>query len=115
MNKDRQSDEQFRLLVEGVKDYAIFMLDPEGHVVSWNRGAELLKGYRPEEILGRHFSVFYPADALARGWPEHELRMARAEGRFEDGGWRVRKDGSVFWANVVITTLYDSEKRLRGF
>jgi PAS domain S-box-containing protein len=111
----RDSEERFRLLMEGVKDYAIFMLDPEGKIVSWNNGAELIKGYRPEEVLGRHFSIFYPADALARGWPEHELRMARAEGRFEDEGWRVRKDGSVFWANVVITPLYGVDKGLRGF
>ncbi len=111
----QQSDELFRLLVEGVKDYAIFMLDPEGLVTSWNRGAELIKGYAAEEIVGRHFSTFYPADALARAWPEHELQVARAEGRFEDEGWRVRKDGSLFWANVIITALYDDENRLRGF
>src|SRR5947208_14611692 len=92
----------FRLLVESVKDYAIFMLDPQGRVASWNRGAELIKGYRAAEVLGRHFSVFYPADAIARGWPEHELQMAKGEGRFEDEGWRVRKDGSLFWANVII-------------
>jgi PAS domain S-box-containing protein len=115
MKKDQQGDGRFRLLVEGVKDYAIFVLDPEGHVVSWNPGAELIKGYRAEEILGRHFSVFYPAEALARGWPEHELRMAQAEGRFEDEGWRVRKDGSLFWANVVITPLYDEAGVLQGF
>jgi PAS domain S-box-containing protein len=115
MNKNPQRDERFQLLVEGVRDYAIFMLDPEGHVVSWNPGAELIKGYRSEEILGRHFSLFYPADALARGWPEHELRVARKEGRFEDEGWRVRKDGSVFWANVVITPLHDAAGALCGF
>jgi PAS domain S-box-containing protein len=116
MSKDlQQSDDLFRLLVEGVKDYAIFMLDPEGRVSSWNHGAELIKGYKAEEILGRHFSTFYPADALARGWPEHELQVARAEGRFEDEGWRVRKDGTLFWANVVITALYDQDRRLRGF
>jgi PAS domain S-box-containing protein len=111
----RTSEERFRLLVEGVKDYAIFMLDPEGHVASWNQGAELIKGYRPEEILGKHFSIFYPADALASGWPEHELRVARQEGRFEHEGWRVRKDGSIFWANVVITPLYDERHRMLGF
>jgi PAS domain S-box-containing protein len=116
MKKDTPlSDEQFRLLVEGVRDYAIFMLDPQGHVASWNRGAELIKGYRADEIVGRHFSVFYPADAIARGWPEHELQVARAEGRFEDEGWRVRKDGSLFWANVIITALFDREGTLRGF
>ena len=115
MKRNPQSDELFRLLVEGVKDYAIFMLDPEGRVASWNSGAELIKGYQAEEIVGRHFSLFYPADALARGWPEHELRIARSEGRFEDEGWRIRKNGSAFWANVVITALFDGEKRLRGF
>jgi PAS domain S-box-containing protein len=111
----RESEERFRLLTEGVKDYAIFMLDPEGRVTSWNRGAEVIKGYTSEDILGRHFSIFYPADALARGWPEHELQMARAEGQFEDEGWRVRKDGTLFWANVVITALYGHDRRLRGF
>ncbi|HSU83674.1 MAG TPA: ATP-binding protein, partial [Thermoanaerobaculia bacterium] len=110
-----QGDELFRLLVEGVKDYAIFMLDSQGHVASWNRGAELIKGYRADEILGRHFSVFYPADAIARGWPDHELEMAQAEGHFEDEGWRVRKDGSLFWSNVIITALYDRDNQLRGF
>jgi len=112
---DALPQETFRLLVEEVKDYAIFMLDPEGHIVSWNQGAELIKGYRPEEILGKHFSIFYPADALASGWPEHELRVAREQGRFEDEGWRVRKDGSIFWANVVITPLYNEQHRLLGF
>ncbi len=111
----RTSEERFRLLVEGVKDYAIFMLDPEGRIASWNQGAELIKGYRPEEILGKHFSIFYPADALARGWPEYELRAAREQGRFENEGWRLRKDGSSFWANVVITPLYDERHRLLGF
>jgi PAS domain S-box-containing protein len=111
----QQGDELFRLLVEGVKDYAIFMLDPQGHVASWNRGAELIKGYRADEILGRHFSTFYPADAIARGWPDHELQMAQSEGRFEDEGWRVRKDGSLFWSNVIITALYDDRHELRGF
>jgi PAS domain S-box-containing protein len=116
MSKEpQQSDELFRLLVEGVRDYAIFMLDPQGRVASWNRGAELIKGYLPDEILGLHFSVFYPAEAIARGWPEHELQMARSEGRFEDEGWRVRKDGSLFWCNVIITALYDRDDRLRGF
>jgi PAS domain S-box-containing protein len=111
----RESEERFRLLMEGVKDYAIFMLDAEGKIASWNSGAELIKGYRAEEVLGRHFSIFYPADAIARGWPEHELRMAQSEGRFEDEGWRVRKDGSTFWANVIITPLYGGDKQLRGF
>ncbi|HEY9422165.1 MAG TPA: PAS domain S-box protein [Thermoanaerobaculia bacterium] len=111
----RESEERFRLLVEGVRDYAIFMLDPDGFIVSWNAGAEAIKGYRAEEILGQHFSRFYPPEALARDWPAHELEMAQWEGRFEDEGWRVRKDGTTFWANVVITALYDQERRLRGF
>jgi PAS domain S-box-containing protein len=111
----RQSEERFRLLVDGVKDYAIFMLDNDGNVVSWNSGAESIKGYKASDIIGRHFSTFYPAEDLARKWPQHELTVARAEGRFEDEGWRVRKDGSRFWANVIITALYDNEQRLRGF
>jgi PAS domain S-box-containing protein len=111
----RQSEERFRLLVDGVKDYAIFMLDSDGHIVSWNTGAEHIKGYKASEIIGKHFSVFYPAEDIARKWPEHELAVAGAEGRFEDEGWRLRKDGSRFWANVIITALYDSEHRLRGF
>src|SRR5690349_24532896 len=89
----RESEDRFRLLVEQVQDYAIFMLDPEGRVVTWNAGAERLKGYRADEIIGRHFSRFYPEEAVGRGWPDHELEVARREGRFEDEGWRVRKDG----------------------
>ncbi|MFC5571268.1 PAS domain S-box protein [Lysobacter yangpyeongensis] len=111
----RHSEEHFRLLVEGVRDYAIFMLDTEGRVISWNPGAELIKGYRADEIIGRHFSRFYTPDALARDWPARELQIALAEGRVEDEGWRVRKDGSRFWASVVITTLYDSDGRHVGF
>jgi PAS domain S-box-containing protein len=107
------SDERFRLLVESVRDYAIFMLDPEGRVLTWNAGAERIKGYRADEIIGQHFSQFYPPEA--GDFPAHELRVAAAEGRFEDEGWRVRKDGSRFWANVVITALYDRDKRLVGF
>ena len=110
----RHSEELFRLLVEGVTDYAIFALDPDGRVTSWNLGAERIKGYSAQEVIGRHFSVFYPEEAVARGWPEYELKVAAAEGRFEDYGWRVRKDGSQFWANVIITTLYD-RGRLLGF
>ncbi|HXO20656.1 MAG TPA: ATP-binding protein [Thermoanaerobaculia bacterium] len=111
----RQSEERFRLLVESVRDYAIFMLDPEGYVVSWNAGAERIKGYRAGEILGLHFSEFYPAETVTRGWPQYELEVAKHIGRFEDEGLRVRKDGSTFWANVVITALYDPERRLVGF
>ena len=108
-------DDTFRLLVEGARDYAIFMLDVNGFIVTWNPGAEKIKGYRADEIIGRHFSCFYPPEQVARGWPEHELRMARREGRFEDEGWRLRKDGTRFWANVVITALYDRDGVLRGF
>lgn len=109
------SEEQFRTLVGGVKDYAIFLLDPVGFVASWNPGAERIKGYRAEEIIGRHFSTFYPQEAIDRGWPEEELRRAAADGRIEDEGWRLRKDGSRFWANVVITALRDEAGVLRGF
>ena len=91
------------------------MLDPHGQIVTWNAGAERLKGYRADEIIGQHFSRFYPQEAIDRGWPAHELKVAAAEGRFEDEGWRVRKDGSRFWANVVITALRDEHGQLRGF
>jgi PAS domain S-box-containing protein len=111
----RRSEERFRLLVEGVKDYAIFLLDPQGHVASWNPGAERIKGYKAEEIIGQHFSRFYPQEAVDRGWPAHELTVAKAEGRFEDEGWRVRKDGTLFWANVVITALHDEAGSFVGY
>jgi PAS domain S-box-containing protein len=111
----RQSEERFKLLVESVRDYAIFMLDPKGHVLTWNAGAQRFKGYRPEEIIGQHFSRFYPPEEVARGLPEHELQVASKEGAFEDEGWRVRKDGSLFWANVVITAMRDKEGELVGF
>jgi PAS domain S-box-containing protein len=111
----RESEERFRLLVENVQDYAIFMLDPEGRVVSWNRGARRIKGYEASEIVGRHFSVFYPPEAIARDWPATELKEAARNGHFEDEGWRLRKDGTSFWANVVITALRDADGRLRGF
>src|SRR5207244_8710004 len=106
---------RFRLLVDSVIDYAIFMLDTEGRVVTWNAGAERIKGYRADEIRGRHFSCFYPEEALRTGTPAHQLRAAAAKGRFEDEGWRLRKDGSRFWANVVITAVRDGAGRLRGF
>src|SRR2546430_8587776 len=93
----RRSEERFELLVQSVKDYAILMLDPEGRVTSWNEGAERIKGYAPAEILGRSFKAFYPPEAVAAKFPEHELEVAAREGRFEDEGWRVRKDGSRFW------------------
>jgi formate hydrogenlyase transcriptional activator len=111
----RRSEERFRLLLENVKDYAIFMLDAEGRVTSWNAGAERIKGYLAEEIIGQHFSRFYTAEDVARGKPEAELRAAALQGRFEDEGWRVRKDGSRFWANVVVTALFDESGAVRGF
>jgi PAS domain S-box-containing protein len=111
---ERQAD-QLRLLIQATTDYAIFMLNPEGRVVTWNTGAELIKGYKADEIIGQHFSRFYPSEAVERGWPDHELVRATADGRFEDEGWRVRKDGTMFWANVVITALRDQVGRLRGF
>jgi PAS domain S-box-containing protein len=111
----RHSEERFRLMVEAVQDYAIFMLDPDGRVASWNAGAERIKGYAPSEIIGQHFSRFYPPDRIAAGWPEHELEMARKNGRFEDEGWRLRKDGSRFWANVVITAVHGPSGEVRGF
>jgi PAS domain S-box-containing protein len=111
----RQSEERFRLMIDAVQDYAIFMLDPDGRVASWNSGAQRIKGYAAAEIIGQHFSTFYPAEAIARGWPEHELAVAREEGRFEDEGWRLRKDGTRFWASVVITAVHDEQGQLRGF
>ena len=111
----RRNDERYRLFVDSIKDYAILMLDPTGHVLSWNPGAELLKGYHADEIIGKHFSIFYPREDVEHGKPEMELRVATNEGRFEDEGWRVRKDGSRFWANVVITALRDESRRLVGF
>lgn len=103
------------MLIEAVVDYGIFVLDPQGDVISWNTGAEKLKGYSREEIVGQHFCVFYPPEAVASGWPEEELRRASKLGRFEDEGWRVRKDGTLFWANVVITTIHGRSGELIGF
>jgi PAS domain S-box-containing protein len=108
-------EHSFRLLVESVKDYAIFMLDTDGFVRTWNRGAERLKGYRESDIVGRHFSNFYTEEDQRAGKPQHGLGMAVAEGRFEDEGWRVRSDGKLFWADVVITAVYDQDGRHRGF
>jgi PAS domain S-box-containing protein len=108
-------EDGYRLLVKDVQDYGIFMLDPDGHIISWNTGAQRIKGYREEEILGRHFSTFYPPEDVAADKPGRELRQAVAEGRVEDEGWRLRKDGTRFWANVVITALFDESGRLRGF
>jgi PAS domain S-box-containing protein len=105
----------YQLIVDQTKDYAVFFLDTEGRIMSWNLGAQRIKGYAPEEIIGRHFSTFYTREALDSGWPQHELQVAAAEGRFEDENWRVKKDGSRFWANVVITALRDESGKLLGF
>jgi PAS domain S-box-containing protein len=101
--------------VNSVKDYAIFLLDPSGRVSTWNQGAERIKGYKADEIIGKHFSVFYPREAQESRWPEHELEIATRDGRFVDEGYRVRKDGTTFWAYVVITALRDQAGELRGF
>jgi PAS domain S-box-containing protein len=111
----RQSEERFRLLVEGVQDYAIYLLSPEGMVTSWNGGARRIKGYEPQEIIGKHFSRFYASEDIEAGKPWTELAIAREHGRAEDEGWRLRKDGSRFWARVVVTALHDGEGTLRGF
>jgi PAS domain S-box-containing protein len=111
----RRSEERFRLMVESVKDYAIFRIDPRGYIESWNAGAASIKGYKAVEIVGKHFSIFYPQEDIDRDKPGFELTVAEEVGRFEDEGWRLRKDGSRFWANVIITALKDEEGILRGF
>jgi PAS domain S-box-containing protein len=111
----RRSQEQFRVLVQGVADYAIYMLDPQGHVSSWNSGAERIKGYAPDEVIGKHYSAFYTDEDVARGEPATNLEAAAREGRVEREGWRKRKDGSRFWAHVVIDRITDHEGRLIGF
>lgn len=111
----RQSEERFRLMVEGVRDYAIFMLDTTGHILSWNEGAKRIKGWSADEIIGKHFSTFYTAEDLEDGKPERELRIAVSTGKYEEEGWRVRRDGSVFWANVVITALFNEQNKHIGF
>jgi PAS domain S-box-containing protein len=111
----KRSEEQFRLLIQGVTDYAIYMLDPEGNVSSWNAGAKRIKGYEPEEIIGRHFSSFYTDDDKAQHLPQKALEIAAAEGRFEKEGWRVRKDGTRFWANVIIDAIHLEDGKLIGF
>jgi len=109
------ADTRFEMLIESVKDYAIVMLDPKGIIVSWNSGAQAIKGYTPTEIIGKHFSIFYTKAASEQRWPDEELRRACIHGRFEEEGWRIRKDGSMFWANVVITAIHDSGGHLQGF
>jgi PAS domain S-box-containing protein len=111
----RRSEDRFRLLVNAVQDYAIFMLDVQGHVSSWNSGAERINGYGVTEIIGKHFSIFYPQEDVRSGKPQRELEIAAREGRLEDEGWRIRKDGSRFWANVIISALRDEAGRLVGF
>ena len=111
----RDTEDQLRLFISSVVDYAILTLDERGHIASWNPGAERIKGYLADEILGQHFSVFYPPEDVAWGKPAWELECAIRLGRFEDEGWRIRKDGSRFWANVVITALFDESGELRGF
>jgi PAS domain S-box-containing protein len=110
-----KGDPVFRLLVEAVRDYAIFVLDPEGHILTWNAGAQAIKGYTRDEILGKHFSVFYPPEAVQSGWPTRELALADKQGRFIDEGWRVKKDGTHFWASVAITALREPGGGLYGF
>ncbi|WP_138991638.1 PAS domain S-box protein [Larkinella sp. C7] len=111
----RQREERFRLMVEGVKDYAIFMLDGDGNILTWNEGAQRTKGYSASEIIGRHFSTFYTREDLESQKPERELKIARATGKYEEEGWRVKKNGSLFWANVVITALFNDRNQLIGF
>lgn len=111
----RDSEERYRLLVESAREYAIFTLDTDGYVTSWNNGAEHIKGYSADEIIGRHFSVFYPQDDISNGKPNSALELAKSRGHFEYEGWRVRKDGSRFWANVVIRALFDDSGELYGF
>ena len=111
----RRSEERFRLLVTAVRDYAIFMLDPSGHVVSWNAGARRIKGYPAREIIGQHFRVFYPRDEQEAGHPEHNLELALRDGSYAEEGWRIRRDGSRFWASVVLTAVHDSTGRHIGF
>jgi PAS domain S-box-containing protein len=113
-----ESSEQidlFRLLVQSIREYAIFVLDPVGNVLTWNPGAQAMKGYTKEEIVGKHFSQFYPDEAVQSGWPSRELVLAEKEGRFADEGWRVKKDGTTFWASVIITPLHSPSGELAGF
>lgn len=111
----RRSEQQFRLLVQGVTDYAIYMMDPEGHVSSWNAGAERIKGYKPEEITGEHYSRFFRRKDREAGLPQKALRCAAEEGRYESEGWRIRKDGTRFWANAVVDAIHDETGNLIGF
>ncbi len=111
----RESEDRFRLLVEGLKDYAIFMLNPDGRVMTWNAGAERLKGFAAQEIIGQHVSRFYPPEDVAAGKPQRELNIAAEQGQYVEEGWRMRKDGSRFWASVTIDALRGEAGELRGF
>ena len=111
----KHTGQVYQMMVDSVRDYAIFMLDPDGHVASWNKGAQRIKGYTPSEIIGQHFSVFYPQSDIASGKPPYELKTAARVGRFEDEGWRLRKDGTAFWANVIVTAVRDEKNKLVGF
>lgn len=111
----RESEERYRLMVEGVRDYAIFLLDPKGHIMTWNEGAKRTKGYSSNEIIGKHFSIFYTADDLESKKPEREIRIAIETGKYEEEGWRVKKNGSVIWANIVLTSLYNEQNQHIGF
>ena len=111
----KESEERLRLVIEGVKDYAIFMLDKNGYVASWNTGAERILGYDAQEIIGKSFELFFPPDEITQAWPFQGLKIAISVGRFEVEGWRLRKDGSQFWANVITTALYDENHNLQGF
>lgn len=114
-NKLREREELFHLLLAGIKDYAIFMLDPQGTVMTWNEGAERINGYSAQEIIGKNFSCFFCPEDREKGKPQRELEMAMENGRYEEEGLRVRKDGSQFWANIIITALYDESRQLTGF
>jgi PAS domain S-box-containing protein len=110
-----EEENKYKLLVEGISDYGIFMLSPTGHIISWNQGAQQIKGYTADEIIGQHFSTFYTQEAVEQNYPQYELEMAIKHGRFEDEGWRVKKDGNTFWANIIITATYNSRGELIGF
>ncbi|MCW3076188.1 MAG: Sensory box histidine kinase/response regulator, partial [Bacteroidetes bacterium] len=111
----KDSEKRLRLLIEGVKDYAIFMIDPNGNILNWNTGAETIKGYKAEEVIGKNISIFYPKEDVEKGKPRKNLEMAKLNGRFEDEDWRVKKDGTKFWADVIFTALYNEKNELTGY
>src|SRR5665647_3516369 len=110
--RETVNEELFRNLVANIKDYAIFMLDTTGHILTWNLGAQHIKGYTSEEIIGKHISIFYTDQEIQEGEPEYNLKRTQQEGRYETENWRVRKDGSKFWANIVFTAIYDDQNKL---